>query len=102
MNLADELGRLEDLHGRGALSDAEYVRAKRRLLEPSCIEPVAAKVNALRRSRSDRWIAGVCGGLATATGMAPWACRLGFALLLVFGGAGLLLYLLLWLFVPPE
>jgi phage shock protein PspC (stress-responsive transcriptional regulator) len=34
--------------------------------------------------------------------MAPWLWRLGFALLTFFGGAGLLVYLLLWIFVPQE
>ena len=59
-------------------------------------------VNALRRSRDDRWIAGVCGGLAKSTAMESWVWRLIFALLLLFGGAGLLAYALMWIFVPAE
>jgi phage shock protein C len=102
MSLSDELNRLAELHQRGALTDEEFARAKRRLLDPPPFEPIAAKVNGLCRSRSDRWIAGVCGGLAAATGLESWAWRLAFALLLVFGGAGLVFYLLLWLFVPLE
>lgn len=102
MSLSDELNRLADLHQRGALSDAEFARAKQRLLDPPPLEPIAEKVNGLRRSRSDRWIGGVCGGLADATALESWVWRLVFALLLVFGGVGLLFYVLLWIFVPQE
>ena len=108
MLLTEELNHLHDLHRGGALSDEEFTRAKARLLSeaaPSISDsphqPFAA-LNALRRSRSDRWIAGVCGGIAAATGMEPWLTRLLFSVLLLFGGAGFLLYLLLWLFVPNE
>ena len=41
-------------------------------------------------------------GLALATGLAPWLWRLAFVLFTFFGGAGLLVYLLLWIFVPAE
>jgi phage shock protein C len=61
-----------------------------------------AAINALRRARSDRWIAGVCGGIARATGVESWVWRLLFALLLLCGGAGLVIYVLLWVFVPSE
>lgn len=56
----------------------------------------------LRRSTTDRWLGGVCGGLGAASGIKAWIWRLLFALLLVFGGTGLLLYLLLWIFVPAD
>ena len=64
--------------------------------------PGLAAVNAFRRSRSDRWIGGVCGGLAKVTGVESWVWRLLAAVLLLFGGAGLLVYVLLWIFVPEE
>lgn len=105
MALSDELGKLADLHHRGALTDEEFARAKERLLQPgitSEAQPVISAVNALRRSRSDRWIAGVCGGLAKSSGVESWVWRLAFALLLLCGGAGLLLYVLMWVFVPAE
>jgi phage shock protein C len=105
MSLSDELNKLEDLRQRGVLSDEEFARAKTQLLDEPCgignIPPVQA-LNALRRSRSDRWIAGVCGGIARATGVESWLWRLAFAILSFFGGAGLLLYILLWMFVPVE
>jgi phage shock protein C len=108
MLLSEELNKLHDLHQRGALSDEEFARAKARLLDSTIPTgndaplQAMASLNALRRSRSDRWIAGVCGGIAAATGMEAWLARLLFSVLLLFGGAGLLLYLLLWLFVPTE
>ncbi len=108
MALSDELAKLQDLHQRGALTDAEFSRAKARLLEGgggptegSSAAAVAA-INALRRSASDRWIAGVCGGIAHATGVDSWVWRLLFVLLLLCGGAGLVLYVLMWIFVPSE
>lgn len=105
MSLADELAKLDELRQRGVLSDAELSRAKDRLLgdPPTRVPaPVVSAVNGLRRSRSDRWIGGVCGGVANATGMESWAWRLIFAVLFFFGGVGLVLYLLLWIFVPSE
>ena len=107
MGLADELARLDELRTRGALSDDEYQRAKARLLDvpapaPGAQTPPFAAVNRLRRSRSDRWIGGVCGGIAAATGAETWIWRLLLVLLALFGGTGVLLYILLWIFVPEE
>ncbi|MBT9597512.1 MAG: PspC domain-containing protein [Vitreoscilla sp.] len=106
MALTEELDKLAELHQRGVLSDDEFARAKARLLggaqPPSGSNDFTAAVNALRRSRGDRWIAGVCGGLASATGMESWAWRLILAVLLLCGGTGLLLYVLMWIFVPSE
>lgn len=107
MGLADDLARLAQLHASGELSDEEYARAKARLIEaappaPPAPPPGVAALGALRRSRSERWLGGVCGGLARATGVEAWIWRLLFALLTLFGGAGALVYLLLWLVVPRE
>ena len=65
-------------------------------------DPVVSAVNSFRRSRNDRWFDGVCGGIARSTGMDAWVWRLIFAALFICAGAGLLLYILLWLFVPSE
>ncbi len=56
----------------------------------------------IRRSRNERMIAGVAGGLATYFNIAPLLVRLGFALLAFFNGFGLLLYVILWLLLPNE
>lgn len=104
MSLSDELSRLHELHTRGGLSDDEYSRAKARLLDGStgAEPPALAAINALRRARSDRWVAGVCGGIARASGVESWIWRLVFTVLALFGGTGLVLYVLLWIFVPVE
>ena len=105
MTLSDELGKLGELRARGTLTDEEFARAKGRLLDSQDVRssgPFVSGVNALRRSRGDRWIGGVCGGIARTTGMEAWAWRLIFAALFLCGGAGLLVYVLLWIFVPSE
>ena len=103
MSLADDLAKLDALRAGGALSEDEFQRAKQRLLDGPTAPPDAIEaVNRLRRSASDRWIGGVCGGIARATGVESWIWRLVFTVLLIFGGTGLLVYLLLWIFVPAE
>jgi signal transduction histidine kinase len=48
------------------------------------------------RSEQDRVVAGICAGVAAALGVDPTLVRLVFALLALAGGAGILLYLALW------
>jgi phage shock protein C len=54
------------------------------------------------RSRNERMIAGVAGGLAAYFNIDPLIVRLGFALLAMVNGVGIMLYLLLWLLLPNE
>ena len=56
----------------------------------------------LLRSSSDRWVAGVCGGIAENFGWDPAIVRLAYVLLSVFSAAfpGLLVYIILWLIMP--
>ncbi len=57
----------------------------------------------LTRSRSNRIIAGVCGGLGNYFGVNPWIFRILFVLLASPGGVpGLLLYFLLALVMPLD
>jgi phage shock protein C len=57
----------------------------------------------LRRSKTDQWLGGVCGGLGQCTPVPAWAWRIGFVLAGSLGdGAGVVAYILLWLFVPPA
>lgn len=56
----------------------------------------------LRRSRDDRMLAGVCGGLGHTLGIDPAIVRIAFVLLTIAGGSGVLIYLILWLVVPEE
>ena len=104
MSLSEELGRLGGLHERGVLSDDEFARAKARVLSGAAESstPSLRAMNALRRSRGDRWLGGVCGGIARFTAVDSWIWRLFFALLAVCGGAGVLVYVLMWVLVPAE
>ncbi len=108
MNVSDEIKRLHELHQAGALTDAEFEQAKAKALGSGTVnleKPVsdfASEIGALRRSRTDRWLGGVCGGLGKASGMESWIWRLVFALFTVTFGFGLLIYLLMWIFVPEE
>jgi len=57
----------------------------------------------LRRTASNRVIAGVCGGLGEFFGINPVVFRILFVLLALPGGApGLLPYLILWLVMPER
>lgn len=58
----------------------------------------------LRRSRTNRMIAGVCGGLAEWGDWDPTLVRLGFVLVSVLSAAfpGLLVYLVLWVITPAA
>lgn len=56
----------------------------------------------LRRSRSDRKVAGVAGGLGRYAGVDPLVFRILFVVLAIFGGSGILLYGLGWLLVPED
>lgn len=105
MNDADELNKLADLHARGVLSDEEFAKAKARVLggqQSAAPAPNLGAVNGLRRARVDRWLGGVCGGIARATGLDSWVWRLIFVVLFLAFGSGILLYILLWIFVPEE
>jgi phage shock protein PspC (stress-responsive transcriptional regulator) len=112
MSVADEIEKLAQLRASGALSEDEFQRAKARLLDG---EPYTAAGSSgpyvgtafssqhpLRRSRSDIWLGGVCGGLAQFTGLESWVWRLIFIIGLIGGGVSILAYLLLWIFVPRE
>ena len=57
----------------------------------------------LRRSRKNRVIAGVCGGLEAFFGISAFWFRLAFLLALIPGGVpGFLIYLLCWIIIPGE
>ena len=59
--------------------------------------------NPLLRSRRNRWIAGVCGGLAVPFGVPTAVVRLAFVLMTLFaGGIGLVIYAILWVVMPVD
>jgi phage shock protein PspC (stress-responsive transcriptional regulator) len=105
MSIAEELERLQALRERGSISDEEFARAKAQVLGEPASAPSASHrsfLHQLARSRSDRVIGGVCGGLGHNTDLPSWAWRVIFCLTLLYFGAGLLIYILLWIFLPEE
>jgi phage shock protein PspC (stress-responsive transcriptional regulator) len=56
----------------------------------------------LTRSKTDRMVAGVAGGIAHYVGVDPVLIRVIFVALALFGGGGLLLYLICWILMPEE
>jgi phage shock protein C len=56
----------------------------------------------LYRSRDDRMLGGVAGGLGEFLTIDPTLLRLLFVLSLVLGGAGFWVYIVMWLIVPEE
>ena len=56
----------------------------------------------IRRSTSDVKLAGLCGGIARQWGVDPLLVRVGFAVLALSGGVGLVLYLAGWLLLPTD
>jgi phage shock protein C len=56
----------------------------------------------LYRSQTDRKLAGVCGGLADYLKLDAIIIRVGFVVLTVLGGAGIPIYLAMWLLIPKQ
>jgi phage shock protein PspC (stress-responsive transcriptional regulator) len=64
--------------------------------------PPHQDLDRLRRSTSDRYLAGVAGGLGRHFHIDPTVIRVLLVVLTFFGGAGLLVYVVCWLFVPED
>jgi phage shock protein C len=103
------------IHHRLADQPADSGRHTARLKQAwsTCWQPLAreaeqwdggamAGTRKLYRSRSNRKLAGVCGGLATYFTVDPTLVRVLFVVLAVAGGPGILAYVLLWILVPEE
>jgi phage shock protein C len=59
---------------------------------------------ALYRSRTDRILGGVCGGMAKSLGWSAFGVRLIYVIVSIASAAfpGILVYLILWLVIPEE
>lgn len=59
---------------------------------------------AVLRSRSDRMIAGVCGGIAKSLGWSSTNVRVLYVIVSIVSAAfpGILVYIILWLVMPEE
>jgi phage shock protein C len=56
----------------------------------------------LYRSANQRMVAGVCGGLAEYFNVDATLIRVLFLVLGVFGGSGIVIYLVMWIIVPDA
>jgi phage shock protein C len=65
-------------------------------------EPNINPSKRLYRTREGNIVAGVCSGIAAYFGIDPTLVRLAFAVLTIFGGAGILVYLIAWIVIPEE
>lgn len=65
-------------------------------------QPTAPRRPRLALSRSERKLAGVAGGLAEHTGIDAVLWRVAFLALTLAGGAGIVVYALLWLLMPQA
>ena len=61
-----------------------------------------ARTRKLYRSRTNRKVAGVCGGLAQYFNTDATLIRVLFVVLALLGGPGLLVYVLMWIIVPED
>jgi phage shock protein C len=61
-----------------------------------------AEIRKLYRSRTNRQLAGVCGGLAEYFTVDPTLIRVLFVVFALLGGPGLVAYLVLWIVVPEQ
>src|SRR4051812_572110 len=69
---------------------------------PAPQPPLHHDLDRLRRSTSNRYVAGVAGGLGRHFDIDPTIIRVLLVVLTFFGGAGLLIYAACWLFVPED
>lgn len=57
----------------------------------------------LTRSRDDKWVGGVCGGIATYTGLDPTLIRILVAVGTVLGfGSLIVAYIVAWILIPAD
>ena len=69
---------------------------------PAAATAAAGAPRRLTRSSSDRVLGGVAGGLGRYFDIDPIIFRIGFVVLTIAGGAGVLAYLAAWLLVPDD
>jgi phage shock protein C len=64
--------------------------------------PPAGGPRVVRRSRSDRVVAGVCGGVGRYLGVDPVLLRIAFVILALANGLGVIAYVIAWVAIPEE
>jgi phage shock protein C len=64
--------------------------------------PASGGLRAVRRSRRERVLAGVCGGIGLYLGVDPVLLRIAFVILALANGLGLIAYVIAWVAIPEE
>jgi phage shock protein C len=65
-------------------------------------EPPQPAQRVVRRSRSERVVAGVCGGVGRYLGVDPVLLRIAFIILALANGLGVVAYVVAWVAIPEE
>jgi phage shock protein C len=65
-------------------------------------EPPQPAQRVVRRSRSERVLAGVCGGVGRYLGVDPVLLRIAFIILALANGLGVIAYVVAWVAIPEE
>ena len=60
------------------------------------------QIKRLYRSKTNRVIGGVCGGMGEYFGIDPTIIRLIWVILALMGGAGIIAYIIAWIIIPEE
>jgi phage shock protein C len=70
--------------------------------QPPAAHQADAPIQRVRRSRQDRVIGGVCGGLGQYLRVDPVLLRIAAVALALSGGLGILAYIIAWIVIPEE
>lgn len=62
----------------------------------------SGQMKRLYRSRNNRMLAGVCGGIAEYSDVDPTVVRLLWLLMSLIWGAGIIAYIVAWIIIPEE
>ena len=91
-----------DIEARVAEIFRERVASPMRVITLDVVRATMAQMRKLYRSRTERSIAGICGGLAEYFDSDPTMIRLLMLLLILFGGLSIWAYIILWIVIPEQ
>ena len=77
-------------------------RARRDSARMTSTPSTSNPIRRISRSRDERMLAGVCGGIARHLGIDPVLVRIATVVLATMGGAGIVAYAAAWLLVPND
>lgn len=101
-NIIKSMGRPEELDAAESDPFGKDAAETQQKQKESFNTYAAAGPKKLYRSETDKYIGGVCSGLADYFGIDVLIFRIIFVVAAIFGGAGLLIYLILWIAVPST